>query len=240
MSPRSLWIVAAALLSMSVVLGCGEVTEYADDADEAPANSEAPANNEAPDGGGSSVEPDDSLPADGGRVATGVSVSTGSGAPFSSAYRCTSSAPLPQGDAAGCAEHPEPWCEGNTPPRLGFPSFLVDGELVEELGRVPATSRIALLIPFEDDECNLACGATTGVTNFSGQSHSNGGGGGEQLSPHLGCSSAETGLCFTLWMYTEAFLDAPEGALDWSEADLWVVDACGARSNEVSARLDFR
>ena len=76
-------------------------------------------------------------------------------------------------------------CVGNQPPVLGEPFLEVNGRLVPALERVRQGDVVRILIPYDDPDCNLACGtASNGI-----ESPEEGGEGGCSLPANLPCAS---------------------------------------------------
>ncbi len=129
----------------------------------------------------------------------------------------------------GACEGEVAGCEGNAPPRLGRPQYLVDGEPRTSLGLDARGADVLLLIPYEDADCNLSCG------RFEERYNDPFGDGGDRgsLSGALPCSTADQGACLSMWLYFDGDVSG-----DY-RFEYQVEDACGARSNLITGRISF-
>lgn len=143
----------------------------------------------------------------------------------------------PEWDEADCPAYE---CEGNTAPVMGEPVFRVNGAVVEAVDDVRNGDRVEILVPFEDEECNLACGTMSdGYTSTWGGSASAG-----SLPSNIPCGTGASGAYLALgldlpvWEHPD-----PEHAgvrVDHYEYEARLVDICGARSGLVRFEFDVR
>ena len=129
--------------------------------------------------------------------------------------------PLGDGLTVCGASEPDA-CRDNAPPVLGTPQFLVDGAVRGQLDALPADGKINLLIPYEDANCNLACGMSDELllgANFEGRVT-------RELSSELPCRSRSDlpGSCLSATLYVDPHVSGEH------TFTLEVADACGASS----------
>ena len=128
-------------------------------------------------------------------------------------------------------------CDGNTAPVLGKPLYEIDGMIYDELpAGIHARAEILILVPYEDAECNLACGTYSQAFEFAGTGATRGAGaaGGTPLPDNLPCGTESSGTY--LGLYAPGGVELP-GTYDYH---LGVADACGesATGESVAGRFE--
>lgn len=117
-------------------------------------------------------------------------------------------------------------CDGNTAPVLGKPLYEIDGMIYDELpAGIDARAEILILVPYEDAECNLACGTYSQSFRFTGTGSVAAGGagaaGGTPLPGDLPCGTEASGT------YLGLYAPGGDGFPGTYDYHLGLSDACG-------------
>lgn len=118
-------------------------------------------------------------------------------------------------------------CDDNTAPVLRDPLYVINGLLVPDLSDVRNGDQITVLVEFEDEQCNLACGSNSSSSETFTSAAS--------APSNIPCSTEESGMHLGLYVSLATVLGpnvsdkAPEGY----RYQLRVSDRCGAPSEPV-------
>lgn len=129
-------------------------------------------------------------------------------------------------------------CQGNTAPSLGEPLFEINGWVYPDLSDVRNGDSVRILVPFQDAECNLACG--TEFRSFS--SPRTWSEGAHSLPSNIPCNTEASdtylGLFVDVPFFTSDDPDTYLGRIDVYQYSGWVEDICGSRSGAIDFNFE--
>ncbi len=116
-------------------------------------------------------------------------------------------------------------CDGNRPPVLGEPLYESNGRLVPSIERAQQGDVVRILVPYDDPDCNLACGTSSNGI----ESPEEAGEGGGSLPSNLPCASEPDEVYVGF-----RFVIQGRGRYSYSGR---LTDACGGRSDGLSGEF---